>query len=89
MRWWEFAKPLESTAPVAPSPSSDAFVPSFQLSFSTFEMPGSSPATWTVLPKARPSPARTPATTVATPELRSASADETDVGVKPSCEVSA
>ena len=76
-------------APAAPSVSSTLWEPSFHVRCSTCEAPGSTAVTAFWVPKALPKPARTPTTAVACGSFRTASAEETSVGMKPFCEVSA
>ena len=66
-----------------------SWLPLYQLTSITFEMSGATPVSWMRLPNARPSPARTPETTRMPGTDFSAFAPAIEIGVKPSCDVSA
>ena len=88
-RAWSFANAFETNAPLRPSCPGVSGPPACHLTLITFEMSGATAVTPIRLPKARPSPARTPDTTRTPGTPFSAFADAIEIGEKLSCDVSA
>ena len=88
-RSWLLAKSFETNAPSLPSCPGVSGLPACHLTLTTLEMSGATPVTLIRLPKARPSPARTPDTTRTPGTPFSAFADAIEIGEKLSCDVSA
>ena len=66
-----------------------SWLPLYQLTSITLEMSGATPVRLMRLPNALPSPARTPETTRTPGTVFSAFAPAIEIGVNPSCDVSA